>query len=551
MLKQLTVKNYALIKELEFVPAQGLNVITGETGAGKSILLGALGLVLGQRADHSALFDEKEKCIIEARFDIGKLNLESFFKTHELDFESVTIVRREISPGGKSRSFINDTPVSLNQLKELGEQLVEIQTQSSGILITNPIKQFELIDGYARNSQVFEKYSVAYSSHQSLHKQLLELKELAAAQNKERDYLQFQFNELASLDIKIGEEEALEKEIDLLTHALDISQVLSTGENLIDNAEIGLVPEINKLRNALKSIQSYFGESANYLKKLEEIRIDLIEMGRDFGRKAETLEQNPEKLNILNERFAKLTSLLKKHGCNSASELMAIQTDLEAKLDLGENLTNQINDLENKLVLQLAELKLAAENLSKSRMAVVEQLSLEVTNLLNALEMQDSKLEFQLEQGKDFRENGIDLVKMMFSANTGKPLQQIEKAASGGELSRVLFSTKAILAKQKSLPSLVLDEADTGVSGVVANTMGQVMREMAKNIQIIAITHLPQVAAKGEHHYFVYKETENGKTYSKIRLLDNPSREKAIATMLSGKELTEAAISNARDLLSK
>lgn len=551
MLKQLTVKNYALIKELEFVPAQGLNVITGETGAGKSILLGALGLVLGQRADHSALFDEKEKCIIEARFDIGKLNLESFFKTHELDFESVTIVRREISPGGKSRSFINDTPVSLNQLKELGEQLVEIQTQSSGILITNPIKQFELIDGYARNSQVFEKYSVAYSSHQSLYKQLLALKELAAAQNKERDYLQFQFNELASLDIKIGEEEALEKEIDLLTHALDISQVLNTGENLIDNAEIGLVPEINKLRNALKSIQSYFGESANYLKKLEEIRIDLIEMGRDFGRKAETLEQNPEKLNILNERFAKLTSLLKKHGCNSASELMAIQTDLEAKLDLGENLTNQINELENKLVLQLAELKLAAENLSKSRMLVVEQLSLEVTNLLNALEMQDSKLEFQLEQGKDFRENGIDLVKMMFSANTGKPLQQIEKAASGGELSRVLFSTKAILAKQKSLPSLVLDEADTGVSGVVANTMGQVMREMAKNIQIIAITHLPQVAAKGEHHYFVYKETENGKTYSKIRLLDNPSREKAIATMLSGKELTEAAISNARDLLSK
>lgn len=550
MLTHLSVKNYALIKELEFNPAKGLNVITGETGAGKSILLGALGLVLGQRADHSALYEGTDKCVVEAHFDIQRLGLLTRFTELELDYDDIAILRREINQGGKSRAFINDTPVSLAVLKEIGELLVEIQTQSSGILIRDAGKQYELLDDYAGNSIEKRQYRKDFLNLNKLKKELEEARKLLFEQDKEKDYLQFQLNELLEMGLKEKEEETLEQELSTLSHAYEISSAMEEAEQLLSTGEQGIIEGLTKLRNHLRPIQSYYPEIEPYLRKIEEIRIELQETARDFGKIADKVEQNPEKLQALNERWNRMNTLFKKHGVNESAALINILNELETKLGTGKNTEHTVEALETAVEQASRELAQSAANLSKSRNRVAAKLGEEITLMLNSLEMPDARLEIEVSNAGSFKENGADRVEIKFTANAGKALQPIEKAASGGELSRILFGSRAVIAGKKSLPTLILDEADTGVSGAVADTMGSIMRNMASGMQLIAITHLPQVAAKGEFHYFVYKEKIEGQTHSQVKLLKNQEREKAIAAMLGGKNISEAALINARELLS-
>lgn len=550
MLTHLSVKNYALIRELEFNPAKGLNVITGETGAGKSILLGALGLVLGQRADHAALYQGTDKCIVEAHFDIERLGLANRFAELELDYDSIAILRREINQGGKSRAFINDTPVSLAVLKEIGELLVEIQTQSSGVLIRDSEKQYQLLDDYAGNDPEKKQYRKDFVSLNKLKKELEDVRKSLLEQDKEKDYLQFQLNELLEIGLKEAEEETIEQELATLSHAIEISSVLEQAELMLSNSEQGIVEELAELRNQLRSIQSYYPEVASYLKKIEEMRIELQETARDFSKMAGKVEQNPEKLQALNERWNRMNTLFRKHGVNESTALIAIAGELEAKLSMAKNTEQSVEELENAVRQAAKRLTQSATALSNSRKKVAAELGREITAMLNELEMPDARLEVNVSDAEIYKENGADKVEIRFTANAGKALQPIEKSASGGELSRILFGSKAVIARKKSLPTLILDEADTGVSGVVADTMGRMMRNMAQGMQLIAITHLPQVAAKGEFHYFVYKEKKDGQTHSQVKLLKNEEREKAIAAMLGGKGITEAALVNARELLS-
>lgn len=551
MLKRLWVKNYALIEDSEINPDKGLNVITGETGAGKSILLGALGLVLGQRAEGGVLRNSAEKCVVEAEFDIADLDLSAFFNNHDLDEENWTVLRREIAPGGKSRAFINDTPVPLQTLKELGDQLVQIHTQHTGISIIDPAVQLHLLDAYANNQSLLKQYQQTYKDYKELEKNIQQLKDEQSSWLKEKDYYQFLYDELEQFKPVPQEEDRLEEQIQLLSKASEVKEFEEFAFQILTEGEDAVADRITILRNKLRTLTSSGGsKSEQLLETLEKILADVKELVPEIERWSRQISADPEILEKSNERLAGLQHLLKKHRAESSLELLTVMGSLEAKLAEAEAFEEQIAKESAALEAARKHLNLLDEELTARRLENAPSLVSETLKWLYGLEMPHAQLTFQATQQEESpKPNGSLSVQFLFSANKGKVPQTLIKGASGGELSRLNFAMHTAMAGRKALPTLIFDEVDTGISGEVAMKMGEMMSHLGNTHQILAITHLPQVAAKGHTHFFVFKETQGEQTVSKLKALSEKERLEEIAIMLGGKSMGEASIAAAKELL--
>lgn len=549
MLKHLSVQNYALIDHLEVEFADGLTIITGETGAGKSILLGALGLIAGSRADTQALQDKTKKCIIEASFNIKEYALSDFFKEHELDYEATTTIRREINPEGKSRAFINDTPVTLNQLKELGERLIDIHSQHQTLSLNGADFQLSVVDAFAKHESLLNEYKTEYKNFRSLEKQLNDLIEKEAQAKKDMDYFQFQFNELEDANLKAGEQTALEQELETLNNAEDIKLNLSKAAFGLSGGEQNLLTSLNEIKSILNGLSKFKPEIAELNSRINSSYIEL----KDISNELEALEQeilyDPKRIELLNDQLDAIYRLQQKHQVKTIEELIAIKDELSNKLLDFSSLETEIEKV--KLLLEKSDKTLSAKarTISENRKKVIPKIEKEISSLLSALSMPNAQLKIEQKAMETYSVNGIDKINFLFSANKGSEFKELNKVASGGELSRLMLSIKSLIAKLTALPTIIFDEIDTGVSGNVADKVGSIMNTMSDNMQVITITHLPQIASKGGSHLFVYKEDKNNKTYSNIKKLNTEERVQEIAKMLSTGTPSAAAISNAKELL--
>ena len=549
MLKQLSIKNYALIEESTIHFPEGYIVITGETGAGKSILLGALGLVLGNRAESDALFDKTKKCVVEALFDVSNLQLEELFTTHDIDFEQETYIRREINADGKSRAFVNDTPVTLAVLKELSERLIDVHSQHQTLMLNQHTFQFKLIDAFAQLKQQLITYSDDFSNYQSVKKQLNELKAKEAQLKKERDFLQFQLDELEQFSPKEEELETLQKESEVLENAESIKQQLTTISELINGDHENVISKLNLLKPVLNQL-SRFGENYNELnKRFSEVYIELKDIASESSALCDDISADPERLQIVNERLDSYNRLLKKHSVANEKELIALWKEMKEKIAVILSFDDDVERLEKEMNTLHKKLGSQAKLLSDHRKKIIPEIEKNVSNMLEQLSMPNAKFKIELKEKAEFGILGKDEINFLFSANKGSEFKDIEKVASGGELSRLMLCIKSLAAQKTALPVIIFDEIDTGVSGDVADKIGSILKAMGKNRQVISITHLPQIASKGTSHLFVYKEDHSTKTISKIKQLQNEERILEIAKMLSSGKPGEAAINNAKELL--
>ena len=550
MLTNLLIKNYALIKELNISIDQNLTTITGETGAGKSILLGAIGLVLGQRADNSAIADQSEKCIIEATFDIKNLNLKALFEEIEIDYHDECVIRREIHPNGKSRSFINDTPANLNQLKQLGAQLIEVHTQNTGLLISNPDEQIHLLDDFGGYKSLIDDYKKAYSNYSTSTKNLNSLLLSQSQFIKEKEFIQFQFDEIYNFQPIDKEEVTIEEQITLLTQASNITQALGQANKQINETENSLVDQLNYLKNQIKPIAQLNDSISSVFTRLETTIVELKDIGFEAENIAEKIEENPAALDNLNDRLLKMQNLFRKHQVESAAELLHLQNELEIKLQQSQNIEDEIISLKNEVKKAKENAFIMAQKLSESRLNASKLLAEETKTILVNLAIPHAQIEFKVNTSDtELSPLGIDTVNILFSANLGKSPQLLSQVASGGEISRLNFTFRSLIAKNKNLPTLIYDEADTGISGEVASKMGAMMRQLGNLHQVISITHLPQVAAAGQTQWLVYKSVAENKTLSSVKKLDFNERITVLGQMLSGTNPTDAALSNAKELL--
>lgn len=549
MLTHLKIQNYALIRALDINFQSGFTSITGETGAGKSILLGAIGLVMGDRGDSSAILDPAQKCVIEAEFDIRSLSLSHDFELRDLDYTDLCTVRREWHPNGKTRSFINDTPVTVGELKWLGGQLLEIHSQHTGLLVTQADEQMKLLDAFAGTDDTLNRYRQVLSSVQQLRATLREKEDSLLQIQRDSDYHQYLLNELQQFNPVVGEETDIEQEISLLSQSEQLSYALSKSAALLDGGEGSLLDLTGKIKGELKGFAGLGKELSDFFERINQLGIEAKELSRDIENAIHHHEGNPQRLEILNERFAALQQLMKKHQCNDAQELIHKRTSLEENQAGEHNLEAEIQTIKLALEAEENTLKLLADDLHQRRLQQKDLLSEQVIAHLRQLEMPYAQMEIQLEQVRTFQENGNSKIVLLFSANKGQIPMPIEKVASGGEISRLNFCLRTIIADLKQLATLIYDEADTGVSGEVASRLGYLMRKQGKRQQILAITHLPQVAASGNHQLFVYKNNEADISETQIRSLDQPGRIQALAEMLSGKNPSEAAKLNAQNLL--
>jgi DNA repair protein RecN (Recombination protein N) len=549
MLKQLSIKNYALIEESTIYFPYGYIVITGETGAGKSILLGALGLVLGNRADSDALFDKSKKCVVEAVFDITNLQLEHLFETHDIDFEKETCIRREINADGKSRAFVNDTPVTLAVLKELSERLIDVHSQHQTLLLNQHSFQFKLIDSFAQLKQQLQNYSGDFTNYQLVKKQLFELKAKEAQLKKEQDFLQFQLNELDQFSPKEEELELLEKESEVLENAESIKHQLTTISEIINGDHENVIAQLNTLKPIVSQL-SRFGENYNELnKRFSEVYIELKDIASESASLCDDISADPERLQIVNERLDTYNRLLKKHNAANETALITIWKEMEEKLSVIQSFDEDVARLEKEMNTSHKKLLSQAKLLSDQRKKIIPEIENSVSQMLEQLSMPNAKFKIELKEKAELGILGKDEINFLFSANKGSEFKDIEKVASGGELSRLMLCIKSLAAQKTALPVIIFDEIDTGVSGDVADKIGLILQAMGKNRQVISITHLPQIASKGSSHLFVYKEDHPTKTISKIKLLQNEERILEIAKMLSSGKPGEAAINNAKELL--
>ena len=552
MLTNLLIKNYALIKELNISIDQNLTTITGETGAGKSILLGAIGLVLGQRADNSAIADQSEKCIIEATFDIKNLTLKALFEEIEIDYHDECVIRREILPNGKSRSFINDTPANLNQLKQLGAQLIEVHTQNTGLLISNPDEQIHLLDDFGGYKSLINDYKKAYSNYSTSTKNLNSLLLSQSQFIKEKEFIQFQFDEIYNFQPVDREEATIEEQITLLTQSSNITQALGQANKQINETENSLIDQLNYLKNQIKPIAQLNESISSVFTRLETTIVELKDIGFEAENIAEKIEENPAALDNLNERLLKMQNLFRKHQVESAAELLHLQNELEIKLQQSQNIDDEILSLKNEVKKAKENAFVLAKKLTESRLIASNLLAEETKNILMNLAIPHAQIEFKVDTSdSDLSPLGVDTVNILFSANLGKSPQLLSQVASGGEISRLNFTFRSLIAKNKNLPTLIYDEADTGISGEVASKMGAMMRQLGNLHQVISITHLPQVAAAGQNQWLVYKSVSENKTLSSVKKLDFNERITVLGQMLSGTNPTEAALSNAKELLSQ
>jgi DNA repair protein RecN (Recombination protein N) len=549
MLQSIRIQNFALIEETEIQFNDGLTVITGETGAGKSILLGALGLTLGNRFDINALNNKDKKCIIEARFDLSKYQLKSFFVEHELDYEDVTSIRREITVEGKSRAFVNDTPVTLAIIKELSEQLIDIHSQHETILLKENHFQLELVDAFAKTTALYFDYKKQYLSLQKLKKQLAEFLEQELQAKKEFDYFQFQFTELEEANLKIGELKLLEDESETLENAEFIKGNLVKASVVINGGDENVLSAIAQLKQGLQSI-SKFGSQFNELyERINSLSIELKELNADINSVEEDVVYDNVKLEIVNAQLDKLNKLLKKHNVKTEDELLEIKNSFEDKLQQFSSIELSIEKTQKEISEQEKNCLNLAKTLSKKRKESVSEIEENIKVLLSNLSMPNAQFKISISDLDTFSINGLDKIEFLFSANKGQDFKEIGKTASGGELSRLMLCLKSLLAERTLLPTIVFDEIDTGVSGDVADKIGIILEKMGKSLQVITITHLPQMASKGKNHLFVYKMDSKEKTTSHIKRLNEVERIEEIAKMLSSGKPTEIALKNANELL--
>jgi DNA repair protein RecN (Recombination protein N) len=549
MLQHLRIQNFALIEQTEVHLNKGLTVITGETGAGKSILLGALGLTLGNRADVSSLHNKAKKCIIEAQFNIAEYQLKSFFETHELDFEEVTTIRREITPEGKSRAFVNDTPVTIAVLKELGDQLIDIHSQHETLLLKETNFQFELVDAFAQTTLLFIEYKKQFNALQKLKKQLEELVIQEIQAKKELDYFQFQFSELDEANIKVGEQHQLEEESETLENAEFIKGNLVKSSIAISGGDENVVSGLAIVKQQLQSVAK-FGKHFNELyERINSVTIELKELSKDIDACEEDVVYDNARLEEVNAQLDKLNRLLKKHGAKSEDELLVIKDDIEKKLQQFSSLELSIEKTQKEISLLEKQCKILAKDLSDKRQKSTVGIEQNIKAMLASLSMANAQFKIELKQQDKLTINGLDAISFLFTANKGADFKELYKTASGGELSRLMLCLKALLAERTALPTIIFDEIDTGVSGDVADKIGNILLAMGKTMQVITITHLPQMASKGTNHLFVYKSDTKDKTTSSIKPLTTDERVAEIAKMLSTGMPTETAIKNAKELL--
>lgn len=540
------------MRKLEFSPQAGLNVITGETGAGKSILLGALGLVLGNRAETSVLLNKEEKCIVEAEFELDEAEFAKLFAANDLDFEKISIFRREITPQGKSRAFINDTPVALSVMKDVGASLIQVHTQNTGLLVAEQHKQIEIVDAYARHSDLLAEYQTAFNEWKDALRNLEELKTKQAEFQREQDFIRYQFDELQDFQPIENEETQLPAQIELLSSAGELKEAYRMGIDVLTDGDDSVADRMGRLKSLLKHVFRLSEKGEDLRQRLDALIEDIKELSRDLDRETGAAESNPELLEQLNTRLARLQLLLRKHNQNSAGGLLETMRMLEGQM-LESNLTDEkIEHTAKAVEAGFVKVQQLGLKLHESREAAAVSLLEQTTALLQKLGM--PRAQMQAKWSTHIEKplaGGISSLSLLFSANPGAPLQTIDKIASGGEMSRVNFCFKRLLGEKKNLPTLIYDEADTGVSGEVAAQMGLMMREMGRQHQVIAITHLPQVAAAGNYHYFIYKEENADSTESRMRMLNNADTLQQLAMMLSGGEPGEAAKANAAELQRK
>lgn len=549
MLQRLSISNYALIRELSIDFGSGLTIITGETGAGKSVLLGALQLLLGERADLSVLRDPLKKCVIEASFTAQQYDLRDFFLQHDLDEDEQCILRREINPAGKSRAFINDTPVNLALLKELGIRLIDIHSQHDTLLLENSQFQLQLLDAAAGNFALLKAYRALYTGWKNRQKELAVLREQEQQLRTEQDFIQFQHAELEQARLVAGEERQLEEEFRALTHAGDIRHQVELAVRVGEDEERGVQHGIRSLLQALQPVARYSAEAEALLRRIESVRIELKDIVAELEDLQRKSTADPQRLAQVTERLDLLNHLLTKHRVRSTAELLHLQEQLEERLVQTDTLSEEVVRLEKELAGQSAAVEEKAAFISGQRQQIVPSVEKEVAALLRQLGMPKVAFSVVLNRREEPGPNGIDTIKILFSANAGSASKELGRVASGGELSRLMLALKKITARSVALPTIVFDEIDAGVSGAVADRVGELLHEMGTEMQVLAITHLPQIAGKGMAHLKVTKSGSGKEVTSSVRRLNDSERIDEIAALLSGKELSEAAVSNAKALL--
>lgn len=550
MITSLSIKNYALIEKLSIDFSKGFSIITGETGAGKSIILGALGLVLGKRADLTSLKNKEEKCVIEAQFEISKYNLKDFFELNDLDYEDETIIRREILPSGKSRAFINDSPVNLQELQDLSLFLIDIHSQQQTQELSDEGVQFKIIDAIAQNSEIIDSYQKLLKVYKSDKSKLNALLKKQSDAGKEQEYNTFLLNELVAAKLKSGEQEELEADFEKLNNVEIIKESIDKSLAIANEEQFGVLHNLNEIKTSLQKIAAFSSEYQNLFDRITSVAIEFDDVSKELQNAADKLLNDPEKLELTNQKLQLIHNLQKKHQVITVDELLQIQSNLEnSVLELG-NIEEEIAILATSIEQKTEELDLFSTKIHQNRKEAIPVLSTQLISILETLGMPNVRFKMELTASDTYFQNGKDELQFLFSANKGTDFGLLKKVASGGEMSRIMLAVKAILAQYSKLPTLIFDEIDTGVSGEIAIRMGEIMKEMSAKMQIFAITHLPQIAAKGDSHFKVFKSTTNDDTQSELKLLPQDERVIEIAQMLSGANISDSALNHAKQLLS-
>ncbi|MFT4575803.1 MAG: DNA repair protein RecN (Recombination protein N) [Polaribacter sp.] len=549
MLKSLSIQNYALINQLTIDFSSGLSIITGETGAGKSILLGALGLVLGNRADTNSLKDTSKKCIVEAQLSIANYNLDSFFDSLDLDYESNTIIRREILPSGKSRAFVNDTPVTLSVLNQLKSKLIDVHSQHQTMQLSDASFQFIILDALAKNEPKIASYRRGLKQLNIFRNEMDALQVKQREANQQYDYNLHLYNELIEAQLKEDEQADLEERIEKLNNVEDIKLSLSEALALGINDEVGIQNSLNSIQNSLQKIAPFSKGYEEISNRITSVKIEFDDIISELEKASENVDSNPNELEELNDRLQLIYNLQKKHSVNTVPELLAIQEDLDEKVGQVENAEEIISQKQAKIDEVSEKLDTVADMISIGRTKVIPKLQKQLEYLLSELGMPNARFLITITATENYHTNGKDSLDFLFSANKGGSFGELKKVASGGELSRIMLSVKKVLSENTQLPTILFDEIDTGVSGEVSNKIAAIMQQMSENMQVITITHLPQIAAKGNQHYKVYKEEVNGVTTTNLKQLSEDERIVEIAEMLSGKDISDSAMMHAKELL--
>ena len=549
MLTHLKIKNFAIIDNLEVDFSGGLTCITGETGAGKSIILGGLSLIIGKRADLSSLFDSDRKCIVEATFQIKSYALETLFESFDLDHEEETVIRREILPKGKSRAFINDTPVNLAVLEKVTLNLIDIHSQNDTLSLLKNEYQFQVLDAIADNNRMLLQYQNLIASHKITHNEYEECKKNQSESQDNLDYMKFLFEELNDSKLRVGLQEDLEDELNSLNHVDYLQTVLASSILLLEKESLGLLDQIKELRRHIEGANDKSKDYKEIQERIQVIDLEMQDLLESLKQKFDHTEANPEKLHELNLKMDTLNILYHKHKVNNVADLVEIKNKLEIALNETFSLDDKLKGLEKTINEQRITLTNICNQLSKNRENAISLLTIELEQLLSKMGMQDAKFKIELIKNREFLFNGTDQILFQFRANKGGDFKLIKKVVSGGELSRIMLAIKTILSRYKKLPTLIFDEIDTGISGKISGNIAEVMTNISEKLQVFTITHLPQVAAKGDHHFKVEKRKHKGESKTYLNLLNNESRIEEIAKMLSRKEVTETAIAHAKELM--